>query len=242
MELHLQKTHKKAQHLNDLIGSSYLLAITVIYQHASKLIERGADWSLIFLPISTFIKAALYWHKTQTPGYNDSKLKTNLNKAYYSCRVLASGAGVGLALAGLVTFGFGVLIVSGFVTVVRSLGKAIRSAREGDKQKVVNNLLKSILGTLISGGFTLMTFYPPWALVGATMAVMATAYIVLSSVPTMLAEAIVSPVALQKDDASEPLLHGGGTAHVLRYTPVPSEDGFSEKQKGAPSRSRSRSI
>lgn len=182
---------KKVQQINGLTESTYVGVITAIFRHAPKLIERGGDWSLILVPVAAFINAMLYWNKTQQPGFNDSALKTTLNKLYYGGKVVAAAAGVGLAIAGMLTVGFSVLIVSGYVSVARSLGKAARSAWAGDTRKVANNLGKSLVGGLIAGGFTLMTFFPPLALAGATMVFMGTAAVFVGSAPSLIADVAV---------------------------------------------------
>lgn len=179
--------------INTVTESSYITVITAIVRHAPKLLERGANWSLILLPVAAFIKASLYWHKTKQPGYSDSALKTALNKLYYGGKVIANIVGVGLAIAGLATIGFGVIIAAGYIGVARYLGKAVRSGIQGNVQKVGNNLTKALVGGLISGGFTLMTFFPPMALLGATMVFAATAFILLATAPGMMAELTVKP-------------------------------------------------
>lgn len=179
--------------INTVTESGYITAITAIFRHAPQILERGANWSLILLPVTAFIKASLYWNKTKQAGYNDSALKTGLNKLYYGGKVVANIVGVGLAIAGLATIGFGVIIAAGYISVARNLAKAARSAVQGNVQKVGNNLTKALVGGLISGGFTLMTFFPPMALLGATMVFAATGFILLATAPGVMAELTVKP-------------------------------------------------
>jgi len=189
----MQYNKQNIGRINGLTESGFVGAFTAMYRYATKLIEQGGIWSLMLLPVTAAVSAGLYWHKTMQPEFNDSLLKTRLNKLYYGSKVVASAVGVGLAIAGMVTLGFTVLIGAAYVSVARNLGKTIRSAWQGDVRKAGNNLSKSVVGALIAGGFTIMTFFPPIALVGATMVFIATAHAVLSTAPSMVAELAVKP-------------------------------------------------
>lgn len=189
----MNSSDKKIGQINGLVEVSYVGVITAIFRHLPRLIERGGDWSLILLPLSALVNAKLYWNKTQQADFKDGKLKTGLNGLYHATKVAAAAVGVGFAIAGALTVGFGVLIASGYLSVARNLYKAARSAWEGNVKKVGNNLGKAFVGGLISGGFTLLTFYPGMALVGATMVFMGTASVFLALAPHVIADLTVTP-------------------------------------------------
>lgn len=203
----------KISKYNGLAETFFVGGITGLYRHAYHLIEKGGIYSLILMPLMELLKFSMYIARTQEDDFNDSHLKAGLNLVFKGLKVAASGVGAGLAVAGLSTLGFGVMIVSGYASVARNLFKAVRSGIDGNIAKVSSNLHKAAIGGLISGGFTLMTFFPPLAWIGGIMVFIATGHLALSMVPEVIAETVVTPPQVAERVSPSP-------AHVGRmYRP-----------------------
>jgi hypothetical protein len=192
----------KISKYNGLAETFYVGTITGIYRYGIHLIDKGGVYSLLLMPVMELVKFSLYLAKTKEANFDDSPLKKGLNLIFKGLKVVASAVGAGLAVAGISTLGFGVMILSGYASVARNLFKAVRSARDGDVAKVTSNLRKAAVSGLISGGFTLMTFFTPFAWIGGIMVFIATGHLALSMVPGVIAESVVPP--LQVTEKSDP--------------------------------------
>lgn len=177
----MPQQNKKAHNIIGLAEGAYLSWVIPAVNYARFMLEAGGNYSLVVLPLFEFIKAALYWRKSRQPGFSDSRLKIVLNHTFNAFKTLAAGAGISLAIAGMIAYGFGILIATGYLNVFRYLGKALRSAADGNRHKLANNLHKATVGAMISSGFTLITFFPPLAWIGGMIVLGAAAHIMLLS-------------------------------------------------------------
>lgn len=217
----------KILQINGLVESTYLSWVIIAARYAKFMLEQGGAYTLVLLPFFELTRAWLYWSKTKNPQFTDSSLKKWSNYLLNAMKVITSTVGVGFAIAGMLTIGFGIMITMGYISIIRNLAKAARSAWNGETHKVANNLHKSFIGGLISGGFTLMTFIPPLAWIGGILVLVATGHIILSTLPGFIANVplpdvkpIIPPVKKIDSDADsifsekQPLLR-----HSVSSTP-----------------------
>lgn len=210
---------QKLKKNSGLTDTAYVLTFATVARFAKRLLEMGGIYTLALLIPVELGKAAAYWMKSNDPAFKDSPTKKWLNRTYYSSKAAAVTAGIVLALMGSVLLGFTVIIATGYLASLRSLGKTIRSVIDGDVRKAGNNLGKTIIGGMISVGFTLTAFFPPLAMVGWGLIMIGTGYSLLSTFFTAAPKMLVNQFGPVK--APEWVLKKGDDQVVSlpRFTP-----------------------
>lgn len=177
----MKNTAQKIKKYSGFTDTAYVVAFATVARFAKRLLEMGGMYTLALLIPVELGKAASYWMKSSDPAFKDTSTKKWLNRGYYSLKAAAVTAGVVIAMMGSVLLGFTVIIATGYVASLRSLGKTIRSVIEGDVKKAGNNLAKTIIGGMISVGFTLTAFFPPLVMVGWGLIMIGTGHVLLST-------------------------------------------------------------
>lgn len=189
----MKETSQMLKATSGVIDSTFITIFATMGRFAKRLIENGGMYSIALIIPLEIARLAAYW-------LNGNADKISLNTAYYLAKTLTAIAGTVLVLTGAITLGFTLIIATGYAVSLRALWKMIRSAKDGHENKVRNNLCKLMIGSLIAGGFTLMTFVPALGIVAWGLVMAGEGFALLSTLsaqtPRLLVQLIAPPEPL----------------------------------------------
>jgi uncharacterized membrane protein len=189
MQVDLER-QKKTKHNMGLAEGGFIGTFATVDRYLHPLIEQGGLMSILLLPIFEIVRAGLYWARGNDEALKDGMQKIWINRAYYTGKAMVTTIGVVYALCGFLPLGFGLIIAGSYVGTLRHLLKALNYVLEGNVEKSERNIQKVLIGGLITGGFTLLTFFPSLTLLGWSMVLAATSTVVLSGLPRLLASMV----------------------------------------------------